>query len=148
MMCLYELQMNTENPLESCKKIVPVFILLWNSMKGPIDDPSKDLSHNLGLFSPMSPIVVISIQIFSTMLYNSRRLYSLKWYMITCMDHASYTKDTRMSVSKKDLFLRFFERVVHKHYLAQQYISHHERNRQCRNPITNTKANDITENMG
>ena len=77
-MCLYALRMEQSSLLSPCTRIVPVFISLWNFMKVPIDDLRKVLSHNLGLFGPASPMVVIFIRVFSTMLYNAWRLYSLK----------------------------------------------------------------------
>ena len=93
-MCLYALRMERISPLSSCTQIVPVFISLWNSMKGPIDDLRKVLSHNLGLLGPASPMVVTFICLFSIMLYNAWRLYSLKMvydYLIeSCPSYERY----------------------------------------------------------
>ena len=92
--CLYALRMQQCSLLSPSSRIVPVLISLCNAMKVPIDNLSKVLSHNLGLFGPASPMVVIFIHVFSTMLYNAWRLYSLNMvynYLIeSCPSYKRY----------------------------------------------------------
>ena len=76
-MCLYALRIQQCSLIIPSSQIVPVFIYMWNAMKVSIDNLSKVLYHNLRLFGPASPMVVIFIRVFSTMLYNAWILYSL-----------------------------------------------------------------------
>ena len=77
MMALQKLRNEIRQPLGECKNMLPKVVSHWNHTKGPIDDLSKVLSHNIGKFGPISPMNVIWVRYVSTMLYNAWRLYAL-----------------------------------------------------------------------
>lgn len=77
MMGLDDLRQRLDTPLTKCNSLLPKPVSMWNKMKGPIDDLSKVLAHNLGKFGPISPMCVIWIRAVSTMLYNIWRLHAL-----------------------------------------------------------------------
>jgi hypothetical protein len=64
-------------PLPDAINIVPKYILLWNTLKGAVDDLSKVLAHTLGRWGPISPVVVIWIRVWTTCLYKLWRLHAL-----------------------------------------------------------------------
>ena len=76
-MALQKLLNEIRQPLGACKKLLPKVVSHWNHTKGPIDDLSKVLSHNIGKFGPISPMNVIWVRYVSMMLYNTWRLYAL-----------------------------------------------------------------------
>lgn len=61
MMCLMDLRAEMNVPLPACDGIIPKGVKCWNIGKGPIDDLSKVLAHNLGKFGPIGPMTVLWI---------------------------------------------------------------------------------------
>ena len=77
MMRLLKLREEYKKPLPNAKHLMPTYITMWNTLKGPIDNLSKVLAHLLGVWGPISPMLVIIIRVWSTMNYNAWRLYTL-----------------------------------------------------------------------
>jgi len=90
MMALHVLRVELQQPLDACKGLIPKLVSLWNRMKGPIDNLSKVLDHNLGKFGPISPMCVIWIRGVLTMFYNSWRLYALSVVMNKIEHYSNY----------------------------------------------------------
>jgi predicted ferric reductase len=98
MMQLNKIVISTGKPLPQCNNLVPSVVALWNSLKGGIDDLSKTLSHNLGKWGTIAPTSLLIIRVFSSLMYNAWRLYSLAMvseYLNSdkCKSYSRYQKE-------------------------------------------------------
>jgi hypothetical protein len=114
MMELKVLRNERNGPLPACDGIVPQVVKTWDVGKGPIDDLSKVLAHNLGKFGAISPMLVLWVRWAATMLYCSWRLYSLQQcyayvYSVLCNTHTKYLHERqRMGGTFEDYLKEIF----------------------------------------
>ncbi len=118
MMRLCEIQHSTAQPIPESTSLIPAVVGLWNSLKGGIDDFSRTLSHNLAKWGCIAPTSLLIIRVFSALLYNSWRIYSLlkvKNYLL------SDSCDTYLKFQKQRLKLGgTFENFLFKAFLEMQ----------------------------
>ena len=98
MMCLYKLRQSHGSPLPKCEKFLPRAIMDWNKEKGVVDDFSKVLSHNLGIYGNISAITVVVIRTTNALLFQAWRMHALKeassfLFSENCQSYRQFVKE-------------------------------------------------------